>query len=113
MEALGDGGGVAEDAAAEPASDARRDARAAHLRLVVGVHALSAARRELLGMHGGGAGAQACRHRRRRRGLRGVFSFLSCPTVLRLKWICSGLAPERVGYSRANLVTFLKILFLL
>ena len=83
MEALGDGDSVAEDAAAEPASDARRDARAAHLRLVVGVHALSAARRELLGMHGGGAGAQACRHRRRRRGLRGFSSFLSCPTVLK------------------------------
>ena len=97
MEALGDGGGVAEDAAAEPASDARRDARAAHLRLVVGVHALSDARRELLGMHGGGARAQACRHRRRRRGLRGFCS--PCPTVLRLKWICSGLATEPVGYS--------------
>ena len=72
VEALGDGGGVAEDAAAEPASDARRDARAAHRRLVVGVHALSTARRELLGMHGGGAGAQSYRHRRRRRGLRGL-----------------------------------------
>ena len=112
MEALGDGGGVAEDAAAEPASGARRDARAAHRRLVVGVHALSTARRELLGMHGGGAGAQSCRHRRRRRGLRGFCS--PCPTVLRLKWICSGLATEPVGYSLKQILvaTFLKISFL-
>ena len=45
MEALGEGGSIAEDAAAEPASDARR---------TIAVHALSAVRREL---HGGGAGS--------------------------------------------------------
>jgi hypothetical protein len=63
VEALGDGGGVAEDSAAEAAGDARRDGRAAHHHHLVGVGAGAVAAPrgggaavELPGRHGGGAG---------------------------------------------------------
>lgn len=61
VEALGDGGGVAEDSAAEAAGDARHDGRAAHHHHLAGFGAVAAPRgggagEEPLGRHGGGAG---------------------------------------------------------
>jgi hypothetical protein len=61
-------GGVAEDAAAEAAGDARRHARAAHNPCPVGVHAVASPRGGPLGRHGS-AGGPVCR--RRGRGLLG------------------------------------------
>lgn len=67
MEALGDGGGtgIAEEAAAEPAGDAWRGARAAHHHHLALVTA--AASRVLLALHGGVVGERGLAVAGRRR----------------------------------------------
>ena len=75
VEALGEGGGVVEESAADPAADARRDDRAAHKRLRTRVAAAPLPRggvarwlvRVQDGSAVGGVGARACG--RRHRGL--------------------------------------------
>lgn len=75
VEALGERGGVAEESAADPAADARRDDRAAHKRLRTRAVAAPLPRggvtRWLIGVQDGsavdGVGARACG--RRHRGL--------------------------------------------
>jgi hypothetical protein len=74
VEALGEGGGVADEAAADPAGDARLDDRAAHQRLRGRARAAAAsgpprggaARRRAGRQEGGAAGARARAGRRRR-----------------------------------------------
>ena len=76
VEALGEGGGVAEEAAADPAADARRDDRAAHQSLRGRARAAAssaqprrgAARRRGWRQESGAAGARARAGRRRSRG---------------------------------------------